>query len=299
MDKLIQKIKGKKNLGISDKYVIKILEKNLEKEEFKELFAQDYKKIIRNKKFKELVKEIRKELYSVYGVFQVKRQWKKEELLDGLKKAKNLDDIKKISREILKLHSSSRERLNNYELIYETIFRITGSFRKIIDLGCGLNGASLTILGKALTEKKEKASPKDSNLEYVGYEISESDVNFMNKYFKIVEKYGIKGKIYLNDIMDDLNFKKGDICFLFKFLDFVKNKKEYFNEFIKSIKCKYLIVSFSKKTISMKKMKETERKWFIRLIEELQLGYKRFDTEDEIFYVIRLKTKKYHDITVT
>jgi len=272
--KLISQIKGKKNIGVNDDYVFDLLSNFLKQNKFKELFEKDLKFIFRNKEFRKITKEIREELHRVYGVYQVKKQWKKEELLKNLKN-KDFEEIKYISREILKLHSSSRERLKDYEDVYEKIFNITGKPEIIIDLASGLNPCSLILInfkGKCFA-----------------YDVSESDVNFLNEYFKIIKKYSLDGKAIVKDIRKDFNFENGDIYFLFKFLDLINDKKNFFIKLISNLKCKYLVISFPKKTISLKNMKNVKRKWFIKLLEKNNLYYSLIDSQNELFYIIKLE----------
>ncbi len=265
-------IKGKKNFGIDDSYVSTILSKYLKNDYFNGLFKKDLDLIIKNKKFKQLTKEIRKQLYKNYGVFQIKKQSKKNKLLVELQKTENLDAIKKLSKEILKLHTSSRERLENYSKVYNLIFNITGKPKSILDLACGLNPCSIIL------------SQFKGN--YFAYDISKSDVDFLNNYFKEVSKFGIFGKARVRNIVDYFNYEKADVCFLFKFLDLANKRIIFFNNLIDNINCKYLVVSFSKKTISLKNMRNIERKWFVNLLGKINLNYERLDTENEIFYII-------------
>ena len=272
---LINHIKGKKNIGLDDKYVIEILSKYLKNKKFEELLNKDRKQIQKNREFKQLIKKIRRELYKVHGLYQVKKQLKKQDLLKDLSQAKNIDQIKEITREILKKHTSSRERLNDYEKIYSEILKIAKP-KSIIDLASGLNPCSIIL----------------SNFKgnYYAYEISKDDVNFLNKYFKIIKKYKVNGKAFVKDITKEFNFKKTDICFLFKFLDMLgKDRKLFFIKLIKNLDCKYVIASFSKKTISLKKMRNPERAWFEILLNKLGLKYEKLDFESEIFYIINLK----------
>ncbi len=274
LQKIISKIKGKKNLGIDDKYVIEILNKYLKNPKIKEIFKKDEKLIFRNKKFKLLVKKIRTDLYKVHGLYQVKNQFKKQELLNNLKKANNIGEIKKISKEILKQHTSSRERLDDYKKIYSEILKITKP-KIIIDLASGLNPCSIVL----------------SNFKgnYYAYEISKDNVQFLNKYFKIIKNYRINGKAYTKDITKNFDFEKADVCFLFKFLDLLeKKRKPFLINLIKNLKCRYLVISFSKKTISLKNMKNIERSWFLKIIKDLNLQYRQLDFENELFYIIKL-----------
>ncbi|MEK6936896.1 MAG: hypothetical protein AABW58_02390 [Nanoarchaeota archaeon] len=271
---IISKVKGKKNLGVDDKYVFEILDKYLKNPKIKEIFEKPEKEILKNKVFKKLTKEIRKELYKVHGLYQVKKQSNKQNLLKQLEKARNIDDTRKTSREILKQHTSSRERLSIYNKLYLEILKLKPE--SILDLASGLNPCSIIL-----------SNFKGS---YYAYEISKDDVDFLNKYFKAIKKYNINGKAFVKDITKDFNFEKTDVCFLFKFLDLLgKNRKLFFINLLKNLKCKYLIVSFSKKTISLKQMKNTERNWFINLLNSLNLSYKRIDFENEFFYIIKLK----------
>ena len=73
---LINHIKGKKNIGLDDKYVIEILSKYLKNKKFEELLNKDRKQIQKNREFKQLIKKIRRELYKVHGLYQVKKQLK-------------------------------------------------------------------------------------------------------------------------------------------------------------------------------------------------------------------------------
>jgi len=267
-------IKGKKNKGINDKYVLRLSEKYFKNNYFKELFKKDDKAILKNKKFNETVKRIRKELYKVYGVFQIKKQWKKDELIKGLEKVTNFNQIKNISLEILKLHTSSRERINDYNIIYSRIFKITKKPNIILDLACGLNPCSIVFI--------------KPNINYFAYDISIGDVNFLNKYFEIIRRLGLNGRAFVSDITKNHKFKNANVCFLFKFLDLTKNRINFFKNLIENLNCDYLVVSFSKKTISLKNMKIVKRTWFVDLLRRLNLQFHELDFENEVFYVIRL-----------
>src|SRR3989344_1469009 len=174
LNEIYSYVKGRKNSGVSDE----LLPKYFDNDYFKDLF--------------------RKDLYKIHGVFQAKRQGKKNILITKLEGASNLNEIKEISKEILKLHSSTRERLNEHKQIYSSIFKITGKPEKIIDLGCGLNPIFLILLGFKGT--------------YLGYDISRIDVDFLNDYFKIAKKFGINGRAFTKDIKDFYDYPKSDVC---------------------------------------------------------------------------------------
>ena len=80
------------------------------------------------------------------------------------------------------------------------------------------------------------------------------------------------------------------VVIIFRIMHYLigKNRKLFFINLIKSLDCKYLVASFSKKTISLKEMRNPERKWFESLLNKLGLKYKKLDFENEVFYLIKL-----------
>ena len=81
---------------------------------------------------------------------------------------------------------------------------------------------------------------------------------------------------------------KADICFLFKVLDPLERKGHKFSEMlITKIKSNFLVVSFSIKTISNKKMNQPRRIWFELMLKRLNYHFKVFKTSNEIYYIIK------------
>jgi len=136
INELIAKIKEKRTLNnLDDDFVRdKVLE-----------YLNKNKLILEKKRdFVKVVKEVRNELNTAYGQFNLN--------CDGLKG-----------------HKSSLERFDYYSSIYHSIFEITGKPISILDVGCGKNPLSYQYLG---------CNPK-----YLCYEISSKDVEYLNKYF--------------------------------------------------------------------------------------------------------------------
>lgn len=255
MTSLINKIKSKKYSSISD-----------------DLIEQEIDAFLRKKpkaKEKEIVKEVKKRLHRIYGSFQIKKKKKRDSLLEDLKKKTSSVAIHK---KILETNLSTKERLRSYKKLYERIFEITGKPKSILDVGSGINPVSYIFLG---------CDPK-----YIAIEIDSEEVNFLNEYFKIKN---IDGKAILMSINEE-NVKKlpkTDVCFLFKVLDPLEKKGHKFSEFlIKGIKSKFIVASFSTKTISNKKMKYPKRGWFEQMIRRLGYRYRLVKTLNEFYYVV-------------
>ncbi len=252
---IISKIKSKRELkSLSDSFIDYILSKIKEKDS---------------------IKEARKELRRLYGSFQFINAIKKrdvylKEIINSLnKKEFNLEAHKNL----LKTHRSTKERLDIYEDLYNNI----NNFISIQDLACGLNPFSLIFL-------------KNKNVNYYAYDLECQELNLVKEYFKSVEENFKEFNFEVNPInlFEGIPETKTDYCLLFKFLDLLESKKQYklAEKIIKEIKSKYIIASFSTKTLSGKLMNHPNRKWFELMLKRLNYNFKILKYENEIFYII-------------
>ena len=252
---IINKIKNKKELqGITNSIVEQTLKKYLKKKRLKIKDLNDKDKKI-------VIKEIRAELRDYVGRFQIKSNKKGIKLLEQNK-----------IRSILETHSSTKERLLHYKKLKSIIKKINP--KSILDLACGLNPIA--------------TSNFNHQTIYYASDINEEDLNLVRLYFK---KNKIKGKTFIFDIKKN-NIKylpKVDLCFILKTLDILKINSKQIENLLKNLKCKYIIVSFSTKTLSGKKMKHIRRPWLERILTNLTYSFNIFKTDNEIFYLISKK----------
>jgi hypothetical protein len=249
-------------MDINLKELIKEIKKNkyesipdfIIKEELEKHLHKTYKK-------KQLIKLVRSKLHKIYGTFQIKKKKKLQALIEDPEK-------------IIETTISTKERLPIYETLYKDIFYITGKPKTILDLASGLNPASYKFL---------KIKPK-----YIAIDINQEDISFLNNFFK---KHKINGKAMLMKIDKNTLSKlpKSDMVFLFKALDTLEPKKghKFAELLIKSLKTKYIIVSFPTKTISQKQMRHPYRGWIERMLKRLGFSFKTLIYPNEIFYIIK------------
>lgn len=275
---LIQEIKSKKQIENLENELIKekITKYFLTNGNIRKKLEQEYKKkqekIIKSKTFKEILKIIRKEIGIIYGSFLTQDFTKIEKLLE---QTNTLEE----SKELLKLHKSTRERINHYDEIYNKIFDWRKP-QKIGDLCCGLNPIAISIIQEKLNYLPE----------YFASDINPKDMNILNNFF---QKFEIKGAAKSYDltktnIIEDKEFQKCDLVFLFKALDSLEFiKKNCTKELIQKIQAKNIVVSFpTKSLVSKKDFKMEKRNWFIRFIEENNYKYQTFEIENELFFLI-------------
>jgi len=283
---LIDDIKKKKELsGISNEFVVKEVNDYLRKnpESLNKLIvSKKDSELRRSSLYKNTIKDIRKVLRKVYGAYQLNAEGR-DELLRELssylqKQGTQGQEYIAIHKKILLTNLSTKERLEIYDSLYSDIFSITGNPESILDLGSGINPVSYPFLGV-------------DKIKWIAYELSENDCKFLDEYFKIMARHtGLKGKAELTDLSFVKEFPKTDVCFLFKVLDVFEMKGHKLSEeLLKRIKSKWIIASFSSRTISGKKMMFSRRGWFEMMLKRNEYSFKKIEKENEIFYVIKNK----------
>lgn len=245
---IIKDIKEKKELrGISDDVVQNVLTEYLRKNRISlSNKSQKQKKI--------LLKEVRSQLRLLAGRFQKSTKSKDSLLIHG-----------KINS-LLETHSSTAERISFYPAFRNLLSEL--KVTSLLDLGCGLNPI-------ALASKK-----------YVYYasDINEADLATVSNYFKTK---GFKVSTFVLDIRKIQEpLPQTDVCLLLKLLDVVDPKHNLSENILKSIPSKKIIVSFSTKKLSGKKMNFPRRYWFEKLLAKLGYIYKTVESDNEIFYII-------------
>jgi len=273
IEELIKKIKLKGTLkALPDFYVNKEI--------------QDFKRTRPRADFKEIFKEVRKRLHESYGAFQTRRKKKRLLYLEELKLAieENWDkpeneEMKKIRQRILETNVSSRERLEaDYEKLYNELKGEVGhELKTIMDLGSGIN----PVLFQPDDFKKVKI---------LAYDIDKNDVDFLNKYFKVMRLDGVAKVLDIHDLKAVEKLPRVDVALLYKIIDPLERRGHKFSEMlIQKIKSKYLIVSFATRTISRKPMNHPQRGWFEAMVKRLGMKYKTIKTKNEIYYVVKKK----------
>lgn len=261
---IVAKIKEKKEFNaIEDRFVREELIKYLKQNKKAMLAIQEGR--TRSEDYKNAVKAVRAMLRRVYGVFLAEGKEQREELLEKGEYDK-----------ILETHLSTKERMLIYPSLYEKIFAITGKPKIILDLGCGLNPVSYDFM--------------KTNAEYYCAEISQDDVDFLNKFF---ERKRILGKAIQLDLIEaannpeKLNFPKADICFMFKILDEIERKKgrKTSEALIKAVNADWLVISFATKKVTGKPMKYPFRRWLEQMLRRLGYKFEIIKESNEIFYV--------------
>ncbi len=260
MREIIEEIKKKKEYKYIDDSLIEFLIK-----EFKD-----------NIDSKNLIKNIRRILHELVGIYEVigkedvfKKFFKK---LD--KKEITFNDVNKI----LSLSISTRERIPYYRKIYDEIFKIVNKDKvKILDLACGLNPFSIFyILDKVKL--------------YVAVDISVNIVNQVNELLTKLNKGYSKVVNLLNELNEELTKVNYDLVFLWKTAPLLeKVKKGAVRRLLEEINYEYFVISFSKKTLGLRRFRKKDwERWLRKILEETKLTIiHKFEIPNEKFFIIK------------
>lgn len=239
--------------------IIKKLESSISFEKFK-----------LSKEHKLILKTIRAKIRKSYALFQLDSQLR----LDYFDRLKKKSQSLTLHRNILETHRSTNERLSIYPILYKDIFQITKQPLSILDLGCGINPFSYPWM-------------KLKDIKYIAVELNLEDLKLIQDYFKLKKINGLILPINLVKDYSKLNEFNVDICFMFKLLDSLENiQKNITKNLIQNINAKYIIASFSTKSVGGKIMKNIRRHWFEYIVKDLGFNFKILEYDNEIFYIL-------------
>src|SRR3989338_386752 len=216
----------------------------------------------------------------------IKKIRTKKELMDlnedyiinriGKLSLKDKEDFKNLRAQLRKVYGMFKSlKFTRQDEVYSIIFGFTGRPKKILDMGCGENPLHFPF----------------RDIEYYACDIGHDYIDDANAHFK---RNKIKGNAFIFDMLSG-DFKKlptVDIVFLFRVLERLEYfKRDYSKEVIEKLNADYVVVSFDKEGLSRKRnLRKKGRRWFRRILNELNYYYDIFDHGNEIFFVIHKKS---------
>lgn len=184
-----------------------------------------------------------------------------------------------IVSDVLRLHSSTHERLPLLPDFYTTIFSVTGVPASIIDIACGLN--PLTALFMNLPETTS----------YSAFDIDREEIAFLNELFPLIGLPNVHA--YVKDVFD-MPYPSADVVFLLKLLPCIEHQKKNGSlNLLQSLRCRYAVVSYPVHSIGGidKGMAGFYEDQFIRLILPTGLRYTKLLFDTELVFIIDKKNR--------
>jgi hypothetical protein len=275
---IIAKVKEKKELvNLDTQFCKEIIEKVIAQnpKARAKIADNEFDKIKKSKEIDLVVKETRRQIRNVYGLFQtadiVDAEKVLEKLIEALKQKKSAT-ITELTDELLSCHVSTKERLPTYSEFYKKIFAVTGKPKKIFEIGAGFNPFSYPYM--------------ETDAEYVATELNNNDVDLVNKYFSAA---GVNGKAIRLDVRVQKADEPADIMFAFKLFDLVDNKVT--ERVVTESRVKWIVASFPTRTVTDAPMNQKRRAGFQKMLRRLRMKYQTIEFGNELLYIIN--TTKY------
>ncbi len=125
-----------------------------------------HEEITRLKRYKALIKDVRKRIYYHLRQYQSDRQGipQLKARLEAHVRRGETHEIKQVVQDLLLSHISTKERLANYEEFYEHLFALTPPPEKILDVGCGLHPLSYPFDRPDISPQLYVAIDRDPNV---------------------------------------------------------------------------------------------------------------------------------------
>ncbi len=221
---------------------------------------------------KTAIKSCKNKLHQIGGAFFLKKiNYKKWGARLGMTPKEELRDI---CLEMMKCHSSTKERILIINDFYSKIFSILPPVNSIVDIGCGLHPLSIPWM------------PLGKNTKYYAYDIYSDLIEFLSKFMQIIN---INGNAECRDTIQSPPDIKVDLAFILKSIPCFEqiNKSSGIN-LIEKLNAKNIVVSFPVKSISGKNkgmLKNYEEK-FNKIVINKNWEIKRLEFETELVFVI-------------
>ena len=258
-----------------------IVEKVQKSSKYRAVFPDLIKRIVseeteKRKSYKDIMKAVKRKLHQIGGAY-ISGEIPYNYYIEQLEKQHNFYNTEKflsICRHLMTFQSSTNERISILDIFYRTILHDTGPIRSIADIACGLNPLSIPWMSL------------DAGTAYYAYDIYSDMISFLNEFMDMTP---VNGKAIQCDITQSFPRKPVDIVFMLKCLPCLEHiEKDIFSNYLKKLKCKYLITSFPVKSLGgkNKNMRENYENKLMSYMKDLNIGIERFEFSTELAFKI-------------
>lgn len=215
---------------------------------------------------KEADKAAKAHLHQITGAFMTADEMK---TADKLLRAYKEGDESAFEK-TLRLHSSTRERLDGAEALYEKILGAAGNPKRILDLACGMNPLILGRMG--LTVR--------------GMDISGGCVRLVNEWARVMD-WDVRAEC--RDLLCQPQMEEAELALMMKLLPVLEQqKKGSAMALLEAVPAQKICVTFPMRTLGGRKvgMEQHYTEWFEGNLPENMEIIARFIEADELCYVV-------------
>ncbi len=184
------------------------------------------------------------------------------------------DDRRAVCRQVMRLHSSTAERLSILDTFFTTTLASLGPVTSVLDIACGLNPLALPWL------------PLAAGCTYHAYDIFSDMIAFLNAWFALA---GVQGQAHLADIGTAIPSQPAQIALILKTLPCLEQADKTLSErLLDAIQAPHLLISFPVRSLGGKQKGMADT--YTRRMEELTTGrnwtVQRFEFDTELAFLV-------------
>jgi 16S rRNA (guanine(1405)-N(7))-methyltransferase len=226
---------------------------------------------------KATVKATKRRLHQVYGAFEGPLDYGSAiKQLEAAYASGTQEGIEAACQHVMRLHSSTRERLSILDRFYPTIFEVTGSPRSILDLGCGLNPLALPWMGL------------DAGADYVALDIDATRIRFLDRFLTMT---GLDAQARCQDILAYPPTEPVEVALLLKMSPSLERQEQGATlHLLEQLRTSFAVVSFAVKSLGgrEKGMLSHYRGQFLELVAGHQWPVSDLVFDTELVFVLEL-----------
>lgn len=227
---------------------------------------------------KDAVKAAKRKLHQVFSVFIDKLDVAKlGTVVDTMPYGAPLTDFRPPCRDILALHASTAERLDQIGDFYRTIFAITGAPKRVLDLACGLHPFAVPWM------------PFDAPPEYIAVDLHHGLTAVLGRFF---DQAGIDGRAFCLDLVTEIPDTPADIAFLLKIVPCLEQQaKGSAAALLTRLNCRYAVVSFPLRTLGGRDvgMARHYQRTMAAILGTISREAERIEIGNELVYIIEYR----------
>ena len=232
------------------------------------------KELRRQPNFKAAVKATKNKLHQTTGAYLNQRVDYDRWLVELQQTRNDAAQWRATCERLMRAHASTAERLSILPEFYATLLANLPPIHTIIDVACGLNPLALGWM------------PLAEGFRYLGYDIYEDMVDFLNAFFVIAQ---VGGRAQVADAGQFVPAQEVDLALILKTLPCLEQTNPLSGRWLlENIHAKTMIVSFPAHSLGGKNkgMPANYDAHFRELIAGLEWSAQQFDFATEIAYVL-------------
>ncbi|MDS1272637.1 Rmt family 16S rRNA (guanine(1405)-N(7))-methyltransferase [Lipingzhangella sp. LS1_29] len=223
------------------------------------------------------VKRTKRGLHEIYGAYLPGSAPNYRSMLRRLRPAAESGDAEQMEAALdsaMRVHASTRERLDELSLFYREVFRRVPQPTVIADLACGLNPLSIPWMGL------------DSSVTYLASDIDTEQARFLGEALTLL---GVEHRSEVLDLVLEPELAPADLTLLLKTVPCLERQRTGVGwELLERVPSRWLVVTFPTKSLGQrsKGMFQTHSSAFDAYAAQRSWRVEQFELSNELVYVV-------------